>query len=197
MTGGDRLADGEPSLRTDARRNRGRILDAARECFAERGLDAQVDEVAATAGVGVGTVYRHFPNKRELLGALAADRFARLTEWALEALEDPDPWAGFESFMRRSAELQANDRGLSEVISDDGAFSLSCAANVREGLLEATGRLVDRARAAGELRDDVEAEEIAMLMCGFGRAIRSESGMPTMPWERYLEIILAGLRAPR
>ena len=103
-------------MRADAVRNRARVLEAARDCMARKGLDVQMDEIARKAGVGVGTVYRHFPNKDELIEALASDRFVRLAELADESLEEPDPWEAFVVFMRASAMIQVDDKALSEVL---------------------------------------------------------------------------------
>ncbi len=180
--------------RADARRNRARILVAAREQFAANGLEAQIDDIARAADLGVGTVYRHFPTKEALLQALAADRFIRLAEWAREALEVPDAWEGFRGYLRRSAELGANDRLLSEAMAEQDAFQ--GAQREKDDLMEATAALVERAQAAGELRPDIRAQDIAMLMCGLGRATGPGSFDHAMSWERYLEIIVAGLRAP-
>jgi AcrR family transcriptional regulator len=184
----------EVKQRADARRNRERILVAARAQFAAAGIDAQIDDIARAADVGVGTVYRHFPTKQALLEALAADRFARLAEWAREALEAPDPWEGFHGFLRRSAELGANDRLLSEAMAERDAFL--GAQTEKDELMKATAVLVERAQATGELRPDIGAEDIAMLMCGLGRATGPGAFDHAMSWERYLEIIVAGLRAP-
>jgi AcrR family transcriptional regulator len=180
--------------RADARRNRERVLSAARAQFAAKGLEAQVDDIARAADVGVGTVYRHFPTKEALLEALAADRFMRLAEWAREALKAPDAWEGFCGFLRRSAELGANDRLLSEAMAERDAFQ--GAQREKDELMEATAVLVERAQAAGELRPEIGAQDIAMLMCGLGRATGPGSFDHAMSWERYLEIIIAGLRAP-
>jgi AcrR family transcriptional regulator len=183
----------EVKQRADARRNRERVLSAARAQFAANGLDAQVDDIARAADVGVGTVYRHFPTKEALLEALAADRFKRLAEWAREALQAPDAWEGFCGFLRRSAELGANDRLLSEAMAERDAFQ--GAQREKDELMEATAALVERAQAAGELRPEIGAQDIAMLMCGLGRATGPGSFDHAMSWERYLEIIIAGLRA--
>jgi AcrR family transcriptional regulator len=184
----------EVKQRADARRNRERVLSTARAQFAANGLDAQIDDIARAAEVGVGTVYRHFPTKEALLEALAADRFTRLAEWAREALQAPDGWDGLCDFLRRSAELGANDRLLSEAMAERDAFQ--GAQREKDELMEATAALVERAEATGKLRPDIGAQDIAMLMCGLGRATGPGAFDHAMSWERYLEIIIAGLRAP-
>jgi AcrR family transcriptional regulator len=181
------------ALRADAVRNRRKVLDAARERFADEGLDAQMDDIARAAGVGVGTVYRHFPTKEDLLQALADDRFEGLARAARAGLEHEDAWEGFASFLRYAAEVMARDRGLSEAM-DQRAGTCRGAAEAA-GLPELTSQLVGRAQSAGALRQDIGAEDIPSLVCGLGRAIRSGVGVNTLPWERYLEIMLAGLRA--
>ena len=153
-----------------------------------------MDDIAREADVGVGTVYRYFPTKEALLQALAADRFSRLAEWAREALQAPDAWEGFRDFLRRSAELGASDRLLSEAMAQQQAFQ--GAQREKDELMEATAALVERAKATGELRSDVTAQDIAMLMCGLGRATGPGAFDHAMSWERYLEIVIAGLRTP-
>jgi AcrR family transcriptional regulator len=179
--------------RADARRNREKVLEAARERFALQGLEAQMDDIARAAGVGVGTVYRHFPTKEDLLQALADDRFEGLAQAARDALEVSDSWEGFVGFMTYSARVMAEDRALSEAMDQlPGLCRVSAA---RVDMLELTGEVVARAQASGDLRADVVAEDVPALVCGLGRAVRSEVERPTMSWERFLEIILAGLRA--
>ena len=183
-----------PTQRADARRNRRKVLDAARKAFAEDGLDVRVEKVARKAGVGVGTVYRHFPTKEDLLQALADDRFAGLAEAARKALDDPDAWNGFSEFMRYSAQVMSGDRALSEAMDQRPEMCGRAAEDVK--LLEIVGELIERAQAEGALRKDVVPDDVPSLICGLGRATRETEGRPSMSWERYLAIILAGLRPP-
>ena len=104
------------ALRADARRNRQAVTAAAKKLFADQGLDAQMPDVAKAAKVGVGTVYRHFPTKDDLIAALVAERFERLAEKARECLEMRDAWEALADFIRFSAQIQADDRGLCEVM---------------------------------------------------------------------------------
>jgi AcrR family transcriptional regulator len=180
----------ERPQRADARRNHERVLAAARECMARDGLDAQMDDIARTAGVGVGTVYRHFPTKDELVRGLAADRFGRLAELATEALGAERPWEGFCGFVRASGRIQAEDRALSEVLTSRPETMREAAEGV--GMLALVGRLMERAQASGELRGDARPEDVPMFMCGLAGACSNPLTVP----ERYVDIMLDGLRAP-
>src|SRR5947208_1167450 len=136
----------ERVLRADARRNRAAVIKAAKKLFADQGLDAQMPDVAKAAKVGVGTVYRHFPTKDDLIAALAAERFERLAVKAREGLEREDAWEGFCEFIRFAAQIQADDRGLCEVMGSRPEIMDPAA--VAAGLPELSDR-----RAAGE-RDE-------------------------------------------
>src|ERR671916_3302636 len=111
---------GTVPLRADAERNRQRLLAAAKELFAVRGLDVTLDEVARHAGVGTGTAYRRGPNKDALIDALMVDRIGELAAIARECLEEPDPWRGISGFFERALALQAADRGLKDVLFSSG-----------------------------------------------------------------------------
>jgi AcrR family transcriptional regulator len=178
------------AMRSDARRNREKIVVAARVCMARDGLDAQMDDIARAAEVGVGTLYRHFPNKDELVQALADERFDRLADRAREALADPDPWRSFENFIRASARIQTEDRALSEVLVSRPETMAPAAE--RAGMRELVGRLMGRAQQAGVIRADAEPTDVPMLMC----ALAGTHQMPKMDPERYIAIALDGLRAP-
>src|SRR5437870_11403927 len=110
------MATTDRPLRKDAKLNRRKILDAARELFAERGLGVTLNDLAHHAGVGVGTVYRRFPDKAQLIDGLFEQRLEEFAELMNAALDDADPWPGFAGFLERALELQAADRCLRELV---------------------------------------------------------------------------------
>jgi AcrR family transcriptional regulator len=182
-------------LRADARRNHEAILATAKERFGECGLDCQMDDIAQTAGVGVGTVYRHFPTKDDLVAALVHEHFELKAERAAEALSEDDPWEAFCDFMRWSAELQAKDRALSELLGSQ--HELGQQAAVETGLAERTAELISKAQKAGAMRKDIVVEDVPTMVCGLGAVTAGAAGsLPAMNWERFLEIMLDGMRAP-
>jgi AcrR family transcriptional regulator len=158
--------------------------------MAQKGLDAQVEEIARLAGVGVGTVYRHFPNKDELVEALATERFERLRDLALEALAKDEPWPAFEEFMRGAARIQTEDRALSEVLVSRPGTMTRAAESV--GMLELTEQVLKRAQKTGVVRKDANARDIPMIMCALAGTFRN----PHADTDRYMGIVLDGLRAP-
>jgi len=190
---------GERVLRADARRNREAVIAAAAELFAEQGVDAQMPDIAKAAKVGVGTVYRHFPTKDDLIEALVEARFERIAERGREALKEAkgDPWKAFCDYMRFSVELQANDRALSQAMASRADVMQTHAEN--SGVFEMSGKLVALAQKSGDLRRDAEVWDVPMIICGLGhvtQAARAGEMAPGMSWERFLAIVLDGLRAP-
>ncbi len=183
----------ERPLRADARRNREKVLTAARAVFSEHGRDAQMDDVARRAGVGVGTVYRHFPTKEALIEALMVASFEAIAEQAERAQEIEDPWEAFTSVLWAGAEIMSADRALSEVFASIPGAMESAMPTVA-GLQEAMGRLIVRAQEAGVLRDDAMVDDVPMLMCGIGSATKKEHRCQEA-WRRHLSIVLDGLRA--
>jgi AcrR family transcriptional regulator len=120
------IAPAARPMRADARRNRERVLAAASEAFATYGSDAQMDDVARAAGVGVGTVYRHFPTKEALVAELVRRKFETFVAQARQALDEPDPWEAFAGMLRRNAELMARDAAVREAIAHTpGSLSAS------------------------------------------------------------------------
>jgi AcrR family transcriptional regulator len=178
-------------LRADARRNREKVLAAARKAFAEHGGEAQMDDVARRAKVGVGTVYRHFPTKEALLAALVFDTFASIAERSRALLELEDPWEAFTTMLWDAGESLAGDRALTEAMSVRIPME-QCPGQVEVG--EIACELVRRAQAAGQMRPDVIVEDISMLMCGVGSATCRPHPYPDA-WRRHLAILIDGLRA--
>jgi AcrR family transcriptional regulator len=176
--------------RADAERNRARILAAASELFAERGLDASMPELAERAGVGVGTVYRAFPDKDHVLSAVMAERFRWLTARIESAIEADDAWTAFTDVVWKGAALHAKDRAFHQCLPH--ALDLPEVSEARSRTLDAFQRLIERAQAAGALRADVVAEDIPMLLAGVGL---SRSSGPGVSWERHLALVIDGLRA--
>jgi len=185
------IADDRP-LRADARRNREAVVKAARIVFARDGKAAQMDDVARRAKVGVGTVYRHFPTKEALLAAIAEDRFAQIAEYAAEALEVEEPWEAFTGFLRRCATLNVSDRALSQMLIEQPG-AMRAAALARGDLQAAMVTLIGRAKEAGALRPDFEAQDVGLVMCSLSSVGSKDWLGPA--WERLLAVVLDGLRA--
>ncbi len=181
---------GEKPLRADARRNRERVLKAARAVFADHGIDAQIDDVAKRAKVGVGTVYRHFPTKEALLEAIVRERFEEIAGYAREALEHEDAWEAFCDLVWRSAERNADDRAFNEIMA---STDQTCAVE-ETGLAASTAELMERAKAQGKLRGDADLLDVKIMMCGAGSVMGTMDSVPDV-WRRYLTLMLDGLRA--
>lgn len=183
-------------MRADARRNREKVLEAARAAFAADGQDAQMPDIAKRAGVGVGTVYRHFPTKEALVEALARDHFDRLADDAERAVQlEGDPWEIFVAQLTRCASRCADDRGLAAAVSATPEVMVA-AATEETRLRAATGVLMDRARDRGQLRKDATIDDVSMIMCSLAKVAEMENeGRPGFSWRRYLEVALDGMRA--
>lgn len=180
-------------LRADARRNRERVVAAAGAVFAEQGREAQMDDVARRAGVGVGTVYRHFPTKEALIEALAVDRFNRVLTAAKAALRRDDPWDALVDTLWAGAEILVADRAFTEIIGElRGPMPFN--PEIEREMNQTFAELVRRAQASGDLRPDVVIDDIPMFMCGIGAATRKPHRLPDA-WRRHLAIIIDGLRA--
>jgi AcrR family transcriptional regulator len=183
----------EKPLRADARRNREKVLKAARAVFAEQGREAQIDDVAHKADVGVGTVYRHFPTKDVLLHALSDVTFDVIADYAREALERDDPWEAFRDVLWFGGSKTAGDRAFSEILAASPKDRARTCPG-QEDLVVTVGELMRRAKAAGQMREDVIIEDIPLLMCGIGSASAMEHPCPDA-WRRHLGIVLDGMRA--
>jgi AcrR family transcriptional regulator len=181
----------ERPLRADARRNRERVLEAAKAVFSEQGREAQMDDVARKAGVGVGTVYRHFPTKEALVSALATSMFETVLDHARAALEIEDPWEAFTTALWRGGEILASDRAFNEIV---GQAQMPFSEEIQLEMLTVFSELLQRAKDSGDLRPDVVLDDIPMFMCGIGMATVKPHQCPGS-WRRHLAIIIDGLRA--
>ncbi len=185
----------EKPLRADARRNRERVLEVARTAFAEFGQDLPMEELARRAGVGVGTVYRHFPNKDALLDALVTDQLAMLVERTREALARDDAWEGFCDLVRQGAAVQAEDAAFCQMVMNRKiARDTEPIAAMRALLDEQTDKLLKRAQAEGKLRTDFTIEDVPIMFAAIAAAVRLMEESPEA-WKRHVEFTLDGLRA--
>lgn len=171
-------------LRKDAVRNRLLLIAAAREVFAERGLEASLDDVAHRAGLGVGTAYRHFANKYELAGAVFEPAVADIVTFATAAAAADDPWRGLSAFLHTLLELQTGDRGLREVL----------AGLPDDRLADPITTLVDRARASGAVRPDCAPSDLAMIVMMLCHVADLAGNDSPQLWRRYLPLLLQSLR---
>jgi AcrR family transcriptional regulator len=178
-------------LRADASRNRRLLLAAAADEFAERGLDASVADIARRAGLGKGTVFRHFATKDDLLAAIVLDRIDELTTAGEELLSAPDPGAALLEFLTVAA-AQRQQRDLS-FLQEAGDLNAEVV-GARARMFDIVHRLVDRARAGGAVRADVTGADVILLMCAPNYVISYVPDAPPDLWRRYLAIIFDGLR---
>lgn len=183
-------------LRRDAQRNRERILAAARELFAERGVDATLDEVAVRAGVGVGTVYRRYANKHALLDEIFESGITELAALARQSLSNPDPWEALIRFLEHLEEEFAANRALAQLVlqSAQGEERL---ARARDELLAPIAVLVERAKADGRLRPDFESADIAIIHTMLSAVVHETQSIAPGLWRRYFVMIVDGLASER
>jgi len=195
-TDASQTVSGERPLRRDAARNRERILAAAGEVFATRGLEVTLDDIAHHAGVGVGTVYRRFHDKEQLIDALFDDRVDAIARVAEDALAAADPWLGLEGFFVGILDLQAADRGLRE-LAFAGRHGRERVTRARTRLEPMVQELVARAQASGQLRGDVLPDDVPIIQKMLAQVIDIAGDASPDLWRRYLTIVLDGLRTRR
>ncbi|CDR09630.1 TetR/AcrR family transcriptional regulator [Streptomyces iranensis] len=192
--GQDPAATGARPLRRDAELNRQRILQAGREVFAARGLQATLNDVAHHAGLGVGTVYRKFPDKQALAEAVFTDELNQIAATAHDALAEDDAFAALAGFLEKALERAARNRGLRELMRHP-TFEGAGLTRARLEITTHCEGLVARARAQGTLRDGVTGADIAPIAAMIDAVMALPGERPSESWRRYLAIILDGLRA--
>ncbi|MCP2318460.1 transcriptional regulator, TetR family [Nocardia amikacinitolerans] len=181
-------------LRSDARRNRDALVTAARQVFTERGLDAPLKEVAARAGVAIGTLYNRFPTRDDLIAAAVEDRLEAGSRIAEEAREIDDPWDSFAYLVEKVCELQASDRLLSDLaLRAAPSPAVARAQEYGHGLMR---EIISRAQRAGVLRTDWVLEDIAFITWSHTRVLEATAHIAPDAWRRNLALTLDGLRAP-
>jgi len=195
VAGGSDTSDAPRPMRADAQRNRARILDAAEVVFAAEGIEVPVDTIAEKAGVGVGTLYRHFPTKEKLCEAILLERLASLAEDARSQAEAADPGAAFFGFLNHMADLSAAKRDLIAAVMGAGIEFEEAAAPVKENLIQAVGVLLQRAQSAGAVRADVTADTVVSLVVGTCQAaVAHADSFPGEQLGNVLGIVCDGLR---
>ncbi|GAA2051127.1 TetR/AcrR family transcriptional regulator [Catenulispora yoronensis] len=178
-------------LRADAARNRALLLAAAADEFAEKGLEASVADIARRAGVGKGTVFRHFPTKDDLIAAIVLDRVEVLGALGTHLLDAPDPGTALLEFLTAAAQ-QRQQQDLSFL--QEAGDSLPAIVESRTRMYQTIHNLVDRARDHGAIRDDITGTDVILLMCAPNYVTGYVPDAPPDLWRRYLALIFDGLR---
>jgi AcrR family transcriptional regulator len=200
MSSGSTPATRSPSppsaavLRADAARNRERIIAAATDVFAERGLDASTAEIAERAGVGEATLFRRFASKDDLIDAICETRMDEMIAFAERAREDPDPERGLERLLHRLIGNFSKDQGFFEAAGNRCATSPRFHDH-RRRTLDAMGRLLRRAQEVGAVRDDLAPQDLSFLIGAAAYTVMApHTGLHEDLWKRYLRVILDGMR---
>lgn len=183
-------------LRKDAAANRERLLRAARELFAVQGVEVTLNDIAHHAGVGVGTAYRRFANKQELMAALFEDALGELEASARQALDQPDAWVGLVDFLERALDLQFGDAGLNAIMSHP-ALADEQVQQAQTRIAPILDELVAKARQQGVIRPDLEQSDIVFLQAGLASIRNRSAGIEPDLYRRYLTLFLDGIRADR
>ncbi|GAB3982704.1 TetR/AcrR family transcriptional regulator [Actinoallomurus acanthiterrae] len=182
-------------LRSDAERNRGRIIAAARAVFGRDGLNASMASVAREAGVGIATIFRHFPAKEELVDAVFSDRMDAYADAVAVALDDPDPWHGFIGYLETACAMQAADYGFADVLTM--TFPTAKALERRRNeAYEAMVELIDRAKATGRLREDFDPSDLVLLHMANAGVVNATGDAAPDAWRRVVALLIQSFEAP-
>jgi len=181
-------------MRSDAARNRDRIIRAARTVFAEQGLDASLNEVARKAGVGIATLFRRFPTREDLIAATFEDKMAAYAALTKAALEDPDPWHAFCNFVEQVCEMQVEDRGFTEVLM----YTFPTAEHFDAEYAQASQaylELIARAKASGRLRPDFDDVDLPVALMANAGVVAVTADTAPNAWRRFVAYLLQGFAA--
>ncbi|WP_326573431.1 TetR/AcrR family transcriptional regulator [Streptomyces sp. NBC_00487] len=197
MTPGARHPDEPtaPRLRSDAERNRGRIIAAGRSVFARDGLNASMASVAREAGVGIATILRHFPAKEALVAAVFSDRMDAYADAVAVALDDPDPWHGFVGYIETACAMQAADYGFADVLTM--TFPTAKALEKRrDEAYESMVELIGRAKATGRLREDFDPSDLVLIHMANAGVVNATGDAAPDAWRRVVALMIQSLEAP-
>ncbi|HEY7486588.1 MAG TPA: helix-turn-helix domain-containing protein [Streptosporangiaceae bacterium] len=181
-------------LRRDAQRNLERLARAAREVFAERGLNAPLEKIAERAGVSIGTLYNRYPDRYALIDAVLLDRMQENLQIGEVALAADDPWQGFADYLEQTCELQARDRGVTDAISRRFPKAPKVEAACADGFVQAR-QLIERAQRQGTLRPDFTVGDLVSVLWANARIVEATIAVDPNAWRRYLRFVLDGLHA--
>jgi AcrR family transcriptional regulator len=185
-----------PRLRRDAQANRATLLAAAQARFAANGIDAPLDQIAKDAGLAIGTLYRHFPTRLDLIQALFAEKLQRWLQAAERADAMDDAWEGFVVFVEAMCQLQADDQGFNDLISMRLPAAAGLAAT-QDRIGDIAARIIGRAQGQGSLRPDLTREDLAFVIWSQSRINQATRGVAPRAWRRHLYLMLDGFRAER
>ncbi|MEU8546066.1 helix-turn-helix domain-containing protein [Streptomyces roseoverticillatus] len=186
---------GDGPLRKDARRNRDLLIAAAREIYAERGVDAPLDDIARRAGVGNATLYRRFPTRGALIEAVFGEGLTHTLRRGEEARNAGDAWAGLAGYLEYIFEGLAADRGANDLMTTSIPDVPSLDA-LKTHHYETVCLLIRRAQEQGSMRDDVVVEDLLFTLAALGRVVPASVTVAPQAWRRHLRLLLDGLRAP-
>ena len=189
-------AAAQPRMRADARRNRVLVLAAAREVVAERGVTVPLEEIAARAGVGIGTLYRRFPTRKELIAPIVEELIEEYRLLIEQVVADPDPWRGFCSYFQQAVAMQVANRGLAEALTHSPTPLLAeQATRVRQLTRRGLASVMRRAKAEGSLRPDFSLTDLQAIFWACAQVADASADANPDFWRRHLNIVLDGLRA--
>ena len=180
-------------LRADAARNRGRILDTARQTFANRGLDAPLEQIARDAGVAIGTLYRHFPRRDDLVRAALEMELEEYEQLAQQARAADDPWVGFCTFLEQICTMLAGDAGMCDMLTT--ARHTEHFASMLKRADEVVADLIDHARRSRALRPDFTIDDFRHILMATAGIIEATRTTDPQAWRRHLSLVLDAAHA--
>jgi AcrR family transcriptional regulator len=183
-------------LRRDARESRDKLIAAAQREFAAHGVEASLEQIARDAGVAIGTLYRHFPTRLDLLMAALRPRLHEFLDGADKALEIDDPWEGFVAYLENLFAVQAGDRGFNDFLSRRFPGNAETE-HIHDVMCQQIDDVLARAQEAGKARPDISRADIVNLIWSNGRIIDATSAKAPTAWRRQLHLMLDAYRAER